>query len=382
MNRCRTIGLIATWALSIFLPAAHGSPGDLNCDEIVNGDDVGPFVLAILDPPAHQSNYPGCPLSLANLNCSGGVTIEDISAFVECLINEICEPCGLVIETVTVGNPGNPGESQFDGIYGGVNYTYDIAKFEVTAGQYTAFLNAVAATDTYGLYNSSMWNHDHGCRIERTGSPGSYTYSIASDWDDRPVNFVSFGDALRFANWLHNGQPTGPQDASTTEDGSYLLNGGVTDDQLEDIAREPDATWVVPSEDEWYKAAYHANDGATGNYFSYPMGVDFAISNDLADPDPGARATYYRHPNDFTIGSPYYRTAVGAHANSASPYGTFDQGGNVAEWNESIPLFNGRGQRGGAYQWGSDELAAWTRAIEFHSSDEFSEIGFRVARIP
>ena len=51
------------------------------------------------------------------------------------------------------------------------------------------------------------------------------------------------------------------------------------------------------------------------------------------------------------------------------------------EWNESIPLFGGRGLRGGAYLWGSDSLAAWTRPIEFHSSDEFSDIGFRLARI-
>jgi hypothetical protein len=111
------------------------------------------------------------------------------------------------------------------------------------------------------------------------------------------------------------------------------------------------------------------------------MGVDFGISNDLTDPDPGGHATYYRHPNDFTVGAPYYRTPIGAHENSASPYATYDQGGNVTEWNESIPLFNGRGLRGGAYLWGSDSLAAWTRPIEFHSSDEFSEIGFRIGRV-
>ena len=146
---------------------------------------------------------------------------------------------------------------------------------------------------------------------------------------------------------------------------------------MEDIVREPDATWVVPSEDEWYKAAYHANDGVTGNYFNYPMACDFGVSNVLTDPDPGCHATFYNHPN-FTIGAPYFRTEVGAHENSASPYGTFDQGGNVAEWNESIPLFNGRGQRGGAYLWGGDEMAARTRPIEYHSSDEFSDIGFRV----
>jgi formylglycine-generating enzyme len=289
----------------------------------------------------------------------------------------------VLIATVTVGNPGNPGESQIDGTFGGVNYVYQMGKYEVTAGQYAAFLNAVAARDTHGLYDVRMWTHAEGCKIERTGSPGNYTYSVAPDRANRPVNFVSFGDGLRFANWLHNRQPVGAQGLTTTEDGSYFLNGAVTDDELEGIVREPDATWVVPSEDEWYKAAYHANDGVTGNYFSYPMSADFGISNDLTDPDPdpGRHATYYNHPDDYTIGPPDYRTEVGAHENSASPFGTFDQGGNVAEWNEAIPLAGGRGLRGGAYLWGSELLAAWTRPIEFHSSDQFSDIGFRVGRL-
>ena len=113
------------------------------------------------------------------------------------------------IETVTVGNPGNPGESQFDGTFGGVDYVYRIGKYEITAGEYTAFLNAVAATDTYSLYNVQMWTHAEGSKIDRAGSPGSFTYSVSPDRANRPVNFVDFGDALRFANWLHNNQPVG-----------------------------------------------------------------------------------------------------------------------------------------------------------------------------
>jgi hypothetical protein len=287
------------------------------------------------------------------------------------------------IETVTVGNPGNAGEVQFDGTFGGVNYTYRIGKYEVTASQYATFLNAVAAADTYGLYDARMWTHAEGCKIERTGSPGNHTYAVSKDSANRPVNFVSFGDALRFANWLHNGQPAGAQSLATTEDGSYFLNGMTADHELENISREPDATWIVPSEDEWYKAAYHANDGVTGNYFNYPMTCDFGVSNDLTDPDPdpGCHATYFNHPGDHTIGPPYYRTEAGAHENSVSPYGTFDQGGNVWEFNEAIPLFGGRGIRGGAYIGSSDSLAAWTRPIEFHSSDQFSDIGFRVGNL-
>ena len=68
------------------------------------------------------------------------------------------------IEMVSVGNPGNAGEwsGASSGpfpparISGAVGYTYNIGKYEVTAGQYTEFLNAVAGVDTYGLYNTIM----------------------------------------------------------------------------------------------------------------------------------------------------------------------------------------------------------------------------------
>ena len=123
----------------------------------------------------------------------------------------------VIIETVTVGNPGNAGElsgsgaggSGPDRICGAVDYVYDLGKYEVTASEYTGFLNAVADTDTYGLYDTRMWSSTYGCKIEQIGSSPNYTYTVAADWADRPVNFVSWGDAARFANWLHNGQPTG-----------------------------------------------------------------------------------------------------------------------------------------------------------------------------
>ena len=92
----------------------------------------------------------------------------------------------VVIETVPVGNPGNAGEwsgeSQAgglgpDALVGGVAYTYNIGAYEVTAGQYTEFLNAVAATDTYGLYNPSMDSNFRGCQITQNGTSGCTTAS-------------------------------------------------------------------------------------------------------------------------------------------------------------------------------------------------------------
>jgi hypothetical protein len=130
-----------------------------------------------------------------------------------CCVTQAQAAPPVVIETVTVGNPGNAGDPiQFQGTFGAVDYVFRIGKYEVTAAQYTAFLDAVAASDPYGLYDARMWTHAEGCKIERTGSPGSYAYAVAPDRAERPVNFVSWGDAARFANWLHNGQPSGPPD--------------------------------------------------------------------------------------------------------------------------------------------------------------------------
>ena len=75
---------------------------------------------------------------------------------------------------------------------------------------------------------------------------------------------------------------------------------------------------------------------------------------------------------------PYYRTEVGAHENSASAYGTFDQGGNVQEFNETVPEPDIRGIRGGSWFWG-DVLGRWYRPVDMHSSDQYSDLGFRVA---
>jgi formylglycine-generating enzyme required for sulfatase activity len=298
----------------------------------------------------------------------------------------------VVIETVSVGNPGNAGEQSRLGsgdptFYGAVAYTFWMGRFEVTAGQYTEFLNAVAKTDTYGLYHTRMdYDADpnrHGCNIKRQGAPGSYTYSVAADWADRPVNYVSWADAARFANWLHNGQPApGVQNLNTTEDGSYFLNGVFENDdtQLETVVRQPDATWVIPSEAEWYKAAYHKNDGVTGNYWNYPTSADTLVSNQLVDPDPGNNATFSAG-QVRTIGAPYYRTEAGAHENSESPYGTFDQGGNVMEFTEAVPTSDIRRIRGGSWFWGSSLLFVSEVDDVMHSSDQFDDLGFRLVTL-
>ncbi len=276
------------------------------------------------------------------------------------------------LEFVPVGNAGNAADSWGAG-YGAVADPYVIGKYAVTAGQYTVFLSAVAATDTHGLYNASMWSHTYGCKIQRSGASGSYTYNVATDYANRPVNFVSFWDAARFVNWLHNGQPTGVQGSGTTEDGAYVNIGNQAT-----FARQPGAQYWIPTENEWYKAAYHKNDGVTGNYWLYPTGSDSVPSNQLT-PDVGNNATFYG--NGYTIGSPYYWTEVGAHGNSASPYGTFDQGGNAWEWNETAVTSTARGLRGGSCNNSEYNLRASIR-YHYYPTGEISDIGFRVASVP
>jgi len=325
-------------------------------------------------------------VSPGDMNCDGTVDGLDVPLFVDCVLNGHCDPCGAELEMVTIGNPGNAPDVRYGTPgRGGVPYTYDIGKHEVTVAQYTEFLNAVAATNTYGLYNPNMADTtaQYGCNIQQSGSPGGFTYTVGDGsptdvaaWGDRPVNFVGWGDAARYANWLHNGKPTGEQDLTTTEDGSYFLNGATNPSALLAVVREPDATWVIPSEDEWYKAAYHKNDGVTGAYFDYPTRSDDVPSNDWVDPDPGNHANYYQ--DDYTIGSPCWRTKAGEFENSGSPYGTFDQCGNVLEWTETV-LGSARCTRGGSFGDGSTIHAA---SFSTDSPNmESGRIGFRVCDV-
>ncbi len=112
---------------------------------------------------------------------------------------------GLInIPMVTVGDPGNQADTQvmfIDGTtgYGAVSYVYQIGKYDVTTSQYAAFLNAVAATDAYGLYSPQMASVTlfAPCGIVQNGVSGSFTYSVTPGHENFPVNYVSWGSAVR-----------------------------------------------------------------------------------------------------------------------------------------------------------------------------------------
>ncbi|HVN38679.1 MAG TPA: SUMF1/EgtB/PvdO family nonheme iron enzyme [Myxococcota bacterium] len=219
-----------------------------------------------------------------------------------------------------VGNPGNGclytggGATGSSGCYGAVPYAYGIDTYEVTNAQYAEFLNAKAKTDQLGLYNTGMGSGSGG--ITRSGSSGSYTYTPIAGRADMPVNFVSFFDSLRFANWMNNGQGSGD-----TETGAYTPLGDTpTPSNGNTVTRNAGATIFLTSENEWFKAAYY--DAASASYFYYPAGTDLNTPTVCAPPT----GTPNRANCGNVVGGP---TVVGSYPGSPSPYGTFDQGGNV-----------------------------------------------------
>ena len=253
----------------------------------------------------------------------------------------------VTMDWVTVGNPGNAADTT---TYGAVSYAYQIGKYEVTNAQYGEFLDAAAKTDSYGLYNSSM----SSTGITRSGSSGSYTYSVTGALANRPVVYVSWFDAARMANWMVNGQGSG-----STETGAYTLNGAISGIVLANAG----AQVYIPTEDEWYKAAYY--NAANQTYSLYPNGQNSITTAD---------ANY-----ENAVGS---TTDVGSYTDDGSSYGTFDQGGNVWEWNDAVISGSSRGLRGGAWYSLDLYLASSDRSNYDPSVENYGDIGFRLASVP
>jgi formylglycine-generating enzyme required for sulfatase activity len=289
---------------------------------------------------------------------------------------------------VTVGNAGNAADTTS---YGAVSYSYQIGAYDVTGSQYTAFLNAVGSTDTYGLYNANMGTDPNVGQISQSGSPGSYTYAVMNSTGNRPITYVSWFDSARFANWMANGQPSGAQVSTTTEDGAYNVNGAISGNAVAANATNPNTTlaptYRMPLENEWYKAAYYdptLNSG-TGSYY------DFATRSDT-DPDNQIGST--ANQANYNTGAGYsvtqsstydanqnYLTDVGAFSGSGSFYGTFDQSGNVYQWNDlDGTAGSSRGLRGGSwYSVSSFPLSSSGSISSSSPSVAYNYYGFRLA---
>jgi formylglycine-generating enzyme required for sulfatase activity len=286
------------------------------------------------------------------------------------------------LQFVPVGNPGNGPDTTG---YGAVNYSYNIGKYDVTAAQYTVFLNAVASTgDPYSLYNSYMAPGQFAaCGIVQTPVSGGYHYSVDVQHQNFPVNNVPPGDATRFCNWLSNGQPTGPEGPGTTETGSYTLNG-VTDSSgsLISMTRNAGATYVIPTENEWYKAAYYDPNKAGGaGYWLYPTKSNSAPDNTLSNAATDPNDANYYSTNYTDLAN--YLTPVGTFAASPSPYGTFDQGGDVIEWNDTNTSGSDRGLRGGAFCFSDTSLqSSYRSGASGPASPGSYTVGFRIVEVP
>lgn len=148
-----------------------------------------------------------------------------------------------LFDLITIGDAGNANDNTG---FGTVSYAYKIGKYPITNALYCDFLNLTALSDPNGLYNTNMGTQPYG-GITRSGVSGSYSYSLRSNMANKPVVYITWTDAARFANWLHNGAGS-----SSTENGAYTMNAARTD-----VLKNPGASFWVPSEDEWYKAAFY-----------------------------------------------------------------------------------------------------------------------------
>ena len=305
----------------------------------------------------------------------------------------------VTIDMATVGNPGNAADTTG---YGRVDYQYGIGKTHITIEQYCEFLNAVAKTDTYGLWTDDVnWAPVSG--VSRTGSPGSYVYTPTAPVGpsypgitagNRPITKLSWFSAARFANWMANGQPAGSQIASTTERGAYQLDGRTTGAQVPRSAVNPNTgampTFVIPTENEWYKAAYYKGGSTNAGYWNYATQSDTLPGNDLSISGSNVANFYFWSDNPppanthlgFTINSEDFGfssnhlTGVGMFAGTTTAYGVYDMNGNALSWLETPvdPLAVGvTFVRGGTWDSGWNPVLNFSRNYRFGTDN--SELG-------
>lgn len=267
------------------------------------------------------------------------------------------------IEFVAIGNPGNAADTTgLPNPAGSVAYNFNMGKFEVSR-------DMVDKANTLGGLGISL--------ADMTNYGGSGV--------NRPATGVSWNEAARFVNWLNTSTGNQPAYKFTFQpgDGGYSANAdivpwvsGDTGYDPNNVYRNSQARYVLPSVNEWYKAAYY--NPATGTYSDYPTGSDTAPTPVASGTAPGT-AVYGNQagPADITL------------AGGLSFYGTMGQGGNAIELEETdADLVNdtgssARGARGGSFSSSASSLLASNRGSRGPATDNSSVIfGFRVASLP
>lgn len=293
---------------------------------------------------------------------------------------------------VAIDDPGNASDTTG---FGGVGYRFSIGRYDVTIAHYASFLNAVAKSDRFGLYDPNMGTDLNVAGIARSGSAGSYVYTVLANGGDssnRPIAYVTWFNAARFANWMSNGQPEGPQAAGTTEEGAYSLHGAVSGKAVARNRCNPNSgrsvTFWIPTENEWYKAAHfspNVNGSGQPGYYLYATQSNAAPGNVVGSTANqmnvivGVNFSVTQNPTLYATQN--YLTAVGAYAGSASYYGTFDQNGLLYQWNDldGTP-FPYRGVRGSFWFAGAQAAQSinYAAVTPEHTGND---VGFRLASV-
>jgi len=312
--------------------------------------------------------------------------LENLRAFARCVVAAVlavavnASMAATIGPMVTVGDPGNAGKVIGSGTFGSVAETFDIGKYEVSNAQYVEFLNATAKDDTLGLFNTSMDTNTRG-GIVRAGSPGAYTYSVkttgTANYGEMPANFVSVYSAARYVNWLHNGAPVSPSDVDAVVNaGSYTLPN--TADAGVALVRNPGATYVLPTQNEWFKAAYY-NPGSS-TYSLYASGVDSPVPAIEANPAAtGTNVAYYGQP------SASLPMVVDGLESTVSSYGLVGVMGNVSEWLETSTATQATWNGG----WFNQNPTNFSNSINSNFAGNLqpamlmnAQQGFRIAMVP
>lgn len=334
------------------------------------------------------------------------------------------KPAVLTFKTAEVGATGNPavGIVPFtDAVYkscteapapkgprapvcqevGSVAYPYEINQLEVTVKQYVAFLNTVdpAGRNQHKLYSDTesgaAWPRFGQINFSAGAKSGRHYKLAAPEWADKPYGFANFLRSARFANSLYNGEilmtSTAKQGAFVYETYRVRLSRqtekGMYDMTKRAMTRSKKSGFVIPSQDEWIKAAYYDPAGAgTYSYWKYPtnpgvFGSESEAPNQATlDPKSGDVTNASEQPlaifhtpetdpptwcpsnqssedcelvNPFDIPAKGYAKAYAGslgtvgQAKTLGPWGTLDQGGNVVEWTDTItaPPFGVKGKR-------------------------------------
>ena len=288
---------------------------------------------------------------------------------------------------------------------GGVGYEYGIGEVEVTVEQYVAFLNTV---DPFGRNQMGLYSADEsGAAWPRFGQidysalarAGRHYAAAAAEWNDKPYGFANFLRAARFDNSVADGKVLA-RTSSSANGFDYVTYKvrlsrrtatGMYDMRKRAPVRTAATGFVIPSQNEWIKAAYYdPKGGGTFSYWQYPTNegefgkltaanpaVPFPaqldpLTGDVVNASTQPLANFHAEGqaaatwcpsnqtqeacdtvNPLHMPAKAYEKAFQGSLNTVGqaktygPWGTLEQGGNAVEWTDTItpPPFGAKGHR-------------------------------------